>query len=77
MSRSLPDGSRRLRSVMRLKPSAVCEYAGDVPSRCDTLSDSFLRHGRSPLPEKPVTMAIGEVAEGKYVSDPVIEEDEA
>ena len=30
-----------------------------------------------PLPEKPVTMAIGEVAEGKYVSDPVIEEDEA
>ena len=27
-----------------------------------------------PLPEKPVTMAIGE---GKYVSDPVIEEDEA
>ena len=30
-----------------------------------------------PLLEKPVTMAIGEVAEGKYVSDPVIEEDEA
>ena len=30
-----------------------------------------------PLPEKPVTMAIGEGAEGKYVSDPVIEEDEA
>lgn len=30
-----------------------------------------------PLPEKPVTMAISEVAEGKYVSDPVIEEDEA
>ena len=29
------------------------------------------------LPEKPVTLAIGEVAEGKYVSDPVIEEDEA
>ena len=28
------------------------------------------------LPEKPVTLAIGEVAEGKYVSDPVIEEDE-
>ena len=30
-----------------------------------------------PLPEKPVTTALGEVAEGKYVSDPVIEEDEA
>ena len=29
------------------------------------------------LEEKPVTLAIGEVAEGKYVSDPVIEEDEA
>ena len=29
------------------------------------------------LDEKPVTLAIGEVAEGKYVSDPVIEEDEA
>ncbi len=29
------------------------------------------------LPEKPVTMAINEVAEGKYVSDPLIEEDEA
>ena len=29
------------------------------------------------LTEKPVTLAIGEVAEGKYVSDPVIEEDEA
>ena len=28
------------------------------------------------LDEKPVTMAIGEVAEGKYHSDPVIEEDE-
>ena len=34
-------------------------------------------NGEEPLPEKPVTMAIGEVAEGKYVSDPVIEEDEA
>ena len=29
------------------------------------------------LTEKPVTLAIDEVAEGKYVSDPVIEEDEA
>ena len=29
------------------------------------------------LTEKPVTLAISEVAEGKYVSDPVIEEDEA
>ncbi len=29
------------------------------------------------LTEKPVTLAIAEVAEGKYVSDPVIEEDEA
>ena len=28
------------------------------------------------LDEKPVTMAIDEVAEGKYHSDPVIEEDE-
>lgn len=28
------------------------------------------------LEEKPVTMAIDEVAEGKYHSDPVIEEDE-
>lgn len=29
------------------------------------------------LTEKPVTLAIDEVAEGKYVSNPVIEEDEA
>lgn len=28
------------------------------------------------LDEKPVTLAIDEVAEGKYHSDPVIEEDE-
>ena len=28
------------------------------------------------LEEKPVTMAIDEVAEGRYHSDPVIEEDE-
>ena len=47
-----------------------------VARRARQISDEAEVTGE-PLPEKPVTMAIGEVAEGKYVSDPVIEEDEA
>ena len=47
----------------------VAKRARDIAAEAEEYNED--------LPEKPVTMAIGEVAEGKYVSDPVIEEDEA
>ena len=47
----------------------VAKRARDIAAEAEEYNED--------LPEKPVTMGSGEVAEGKYVSDPVIEEDEA
>ena len=54
-----------------------CEHLVADPSAAEAYIAAEAEVTGEPLPEKPVTMAIGEVAEGKYVSDPVIEEDEA